>query len=180
MSDAATGTVGTAGSVDAIVVMGVSGCGKTSVGRHLAHRLGWPYLEGDEFHPPANIAKMAAGIPLQDEDRWGWLASIAARISEARCGGDRVVVSCSALKRRYRDRLREAAPRILFVHLQGDRETIMGRMVLRTGHYMPATLLDSQLADLEPPEADELALVFGIDPSPDAIAARVASFVSDE
>jgi len=159
--------------VDAVVVMGVSGCGKTSVGRHLAHRLGWPFLEGDRFHPPENIAKMAAGIPLRDEDRWGWLDAIAARLATAQATGQPVVVSCSALKRRYRDRLRTGAPRLLFVHLHGDRETIQGRMALRTGHYMPASLLDSQLADLEPPGPDEPVLTCGIDMPPEEIAAQL-------
>ena len=147
-------------SVDAVVVMGVCGCGKTSV--------------GDEFHPPENIAKMAAGIPLGDEDRWGWLDAIAARLAEARGQGRPVVVSCSALKRRYRDRLRTGAPRLLFVHLDGERELILGRMAQRTGHYMPASLLDSQLADLEPPEPDEQALVRHVGPAPEDIAAQLA------
>jgi len=160
--------------VDAVVVMGVCGCGKTAVGRHLAQRLGWPFLEGDEFHPPENIAKMAAGIPLRDDDRWGWLDTIADRLAQARADGKPVVVSCSALKRRYRDRLRAGAPDLLFVHLQGDRATILGRMARRTGHYMPASLLDSQLADLEPPDADERALTADIGPAPDAIAAQLA------
>ncbi|HYG88559.1 MAG TPA: gluconokinase [Azospirillum sp.] len=166
------------GPVDAVVVMGVCGCGKTSVGRRLAQLLGWPFLEGDEFHPPENIAKMAAGIPLQDEDRWGWLDTIAARIGAARRDGERIVVSCSALKHRYRDRLREGAPRVLFVHLHGDRETILGRMSLRTGHYMPTSLLDSQLADLEQLQPDEPGVVCDIGPAPEDIAARVAPLIT--
>ncbi|PWC52471.1 gluconokinase [Azospirillum sp. TSO22-1] len=166
------------GPVDAIVVMGVSGCGKTSVGRHLAHLLGWPFLEGDAFHPPENVAKMAAGTPLQDEDRWGWLDTIGNRLALARTEGQPVVVSCSALKRRYRDRLRAQAPNILFVHLTGDRATILERMARRTGHYMPASLLDSQLADLEPPGADERALACDIGPMPEAIAAQLAAAIA--
>jgi gluconokinase len=166
------------GPVDAVIVMGVSGCGKTSVGLHLAHRLGWPFLEGDAFHPPENVARMAAGIPLRDEDRWGWLDTIAARLALARTEGQPVVVSCSALKRRYRDRLRTTAPNILFVHLVGDRETILARMASRTGHYMPASLLDSQLADLEAPGADERVLTCDIGPAPDVIAARLAAVIA--
>jgi len=164
----------TMGPVDAVVVMGVCGCGKTAVGRLLAERLGWPFLEGDEFHPPQNIAKMAAGIPLQDEDRWGWLDTIADRLAQARAERRPVVVSCSALKRRYRDRLRAGAPGLLFVHLEGDRATILGRMARRTGHYMPASLLDSQLAALEPPGPDERTLSCGISQAPEAIAAQLA------
>jgi len=161
-------------SVDAVVVMGVCGCGKTSVGRALASLLGWPFLEGDEFHPPENIAKMAAGIPLRDEDRLPWLDTIAERIAEERAKGQPVVVSCSALKRRYRDRLRAGAPRVLFLHLAGDRDLILGRMSQRTGHYMPTSLLDSQFADLEPLQADELAVICDIGPEPEEIAARMA------
>lgn len=166
-------------SVDAVVVMGVSGCGKTSVGRALAGLLGWTFLEGDEFHPPENIAKMGAGIPLGDEDRWPWLDTIADRIATERAKGQPVVVSCSALKRRYRDRLRAGAPRVLFLHLAGDRDLILGRMSQRTGHYMPPTLLDSQFAALEPLQADELAVICDVGLDPEEIAARVARTLRD-
>lgn len=167
-----------AGPVDAIVVMGVAGCGKTSVGQALAGILGWPFLEGDSFHPAENIAKMSAGIPLQDEDRWGWLDIIAARIAQDRASGESVVVSCSALKRRYRERLSAGGLRVLFVHLHGTRELIHSRMALRTGHYMPTSLLDSQFAALEPLAADEFGITCDIDASPAEIAARVAPLVS--
>ncbi|HEY0837070.1 MAG TPA: NADP-dependent phosphogluconate dehydrogenase [Azospirillum sp.] len=166
------------GAVDVIVVMGVCGSGKSSVGRHLARRLGWPFLEGDDFHPPENVARMAAGVPLRDEDRRGWLDAIAARLAVARAQGRPVVVSCSALKRRYRDRLRAGAPGLLFVHLDGARETILDRMARRTGHFMPASLLDSQLAELERPAEDERALVCDIGPAPEEIAARVAPLLA--
>ena len=168
----------TTGSVDAVVVMGVAGCGKTSVGLALADGLGWPFLEGDSLHPAENIAKMSAGIPLQDEDRWGWLDVIAARIAQARDSGERLVVSCSALKRRYRERLAAGGLRVLFVHLDGSRELILGRMALRTGHFMPVSLLDSQFAALEPLAADEFGIACAIDASPAEIAARVAPLVS--
>ena len=164
--------------VDAVVVMGVAGCGKTSVGEELARRLGWQFLEGDGFHPPENIAKMSAGIPLQDEDRWNWLDTIAAHIALAREAKAPVVVSCSALKRRYRERLSAGGTRVLFVHLDGSRETILARMALRTGHFMPASLLDSQFAALEPLEPGEFGVVCDIDATPAEIAARVTALVA--
>lgn len=164
-----------AAPVDAIVVMGVCGCGKTTVGQRIAQRLGWPFLEGDELHPQANVAKMSAGIALVDDDRWGWLDAIAARIAAGSADGRGLVVSCSALKRVYRDRLRGGARRVLFVHLQGDRDTILGRMAARTGHYMPASLVDSQFADLEPLQPDELAHPCGIGPAPGIIADAVVA-----
>ncbi|HYD99856.1 MAG TPA: gluconokinase [Alphaproteobacteria bacterium] len=156
------------GRVDALVVMGVSGCGKSEVARRIAAALGWAFVEGDSFHPAENIARMAAGQPLTDEHRWGWLAAIAEQIAKA--GGGGAVVACSALKRRYRDRLREAGP-LAFVHLDGDRETLRRRMEGRQGHFMPASLLDSQLAALEPPGPDESAIRCDIRQSPDEIAA---------
>lgn len=171
-------TANMADPVDAVVVMGVAGCGKTSVGEELARRLGWQFLEGDAFHPPENIAKMSAGIPLQDEDRWGWLDTIAAHIALAREAKAPVVVSCSALKRRYRERLGAGGTRVLFVHLHGSRETIHARMALRTGHFMPANLLDSQFAALEPLESGEFGIVCDIDATPAEIAARVAALVA--
>src|SRR5918992_4183732 len=144
-----------------IVVMGVSGSGKSTVGRALAERLGLPYAEADEFHPPANIDKMSAGQPLTDDDRWPWLRAIAAWITEqsGKSGG---VVTCSALKRRYRDLLRSAADGVWFLHLSGDRATIAARVAARSGHFMPAALLDSQIADLEPLGPDEPGLVLDI------------------
>src|SRR5258708_3282081 len=136
----------------AIVMMGVSGSGKTTVGAALAARLGVGFRDADEFHPAANVAKMSAGTPLTDEDRWPWLDAIGAALAEAGREGRGIVVGCSALKRIYRDRLRAAAHRpIVFVHLTGSRETLETRMLTRKGHFMPASLLASQLATLEPP-----------------------------
>ncbi|MEV0029787.1 gluconokinase [Nocardia sp. NPDC050793] len=132
--------------------MGVSGAGKSTIGGRLAHTLGVPFAEGDDFHPPANVAKMRAGEPLTDADRVPWLDSIAAWLAERTAGG---VVSCSALKRDYRDRLRAATPDILFVHLTASREELARRMSTRRDHFMPASLLDSQLETLEPLGADE-------------------------
>ena len=137
------------------VVMGVSGCGKSEVGRRLAAALGVPFLEGDAYHPAANVAKMAAGIPLTDTDRAGWLRTLRDEIAAAHARGEGLVLACSALKRRYRDVLREADPGLHFAHLDGARSLIAQRMLARTAHFMPASLLDSQLADLEPLEPDE-------------------------
>lgn len=133
-----------------IVVMGVAGCGKSTVGRALADRLGLPYAEADDFHPPANVAKMHSGVPLTDEDRAPWLAAIAESIKD----GD-VVVSCSALKRAYRDVLRGGNPSAFFVHLVLTPEAATARVGGRAGHFMPSTLVASQFAILEPLEADE-------------------------
>jgi carbohydrate kinase (thermoresistant glucokinase family) len=142
--------------------MGVSGCGKSTVGRAIAERLGWRYIEGDELHPPENVARMAAGTPLTDADRQGWLERIAQRIGEAARGGQGLVVTCSALKRRYRDLLRSGDPSLRLVHLHGPREVLAQRLEQRRGHYMPASLLQSQLDALEPPGADEQALALAI------------------
>ncbi|MEU9238033.1 gluconokinase [Streptomyces sp. NPDC048385] len=152
-----------------VAVMGVAGTGKTTIGPLLAARLGVPYAEGDDFHPPANIAKMSAGHPLDDADRWPWLDAIGAWAHGREGGG---VVSCSALKRAYRDRLRAAAPGLVFVHLTGDRQLIEDRMSHRRGHFMPTALLDSQFAALQPLEADEAGVDVDISGSPEEITAR--------
>jgi len=151
-----------------VVVMGVSGSGKTTVGRRLAGRLGVPYAEADEFHPPANIEKMSAGRPLTDEDRWPWLGAVADWVTEraAQRGG---VVGCSALKRSYRDLLRSAADRVWFLHLDGSRALIADRITGRSGHFMPPALLDSQFADLEPLDPDEPGLILDVAAAPEEI-----------
>lgn len=157
-----------------LVVMGVSGCGKTSVGRQLAHTLGLEFIEGDELHPPRNVALMAAGTPLTDADRADWLATIAARLGRAHAAGQGLVVSCSALKRSYRDVLRAACPGLRFIYLHGPAVLLRERLKSRTGHYMPPSLLDSQLATLEPPEADEAAIPIDISPpTPQVVAAAL-------
>lgn len=146
---------------DAAVVMGVAGCGKTTVGEALAQELGlrW-FIEGDKLHSEASVAKMSAGIPLTDEDRWPWLTRIGASLS----GREGKIAACSALKRAYRERITEAAGRpVAFVFLDGSRETLENRMHERKGHFMPASLLDSQLATLERPAPDERALRLDID-----------------
>ena len=155
-----------------VVVMGVSGAGKTTVGRLLAEELGVPYGEADDFHPRANIAKMSAGVPLDDDDRAPWLDVIAAWAREHTDTGG--VVSCSALKRRYRDRLRAMAPGLVFVHLRGGREVIARRLAVRKGHFMPSALLDSQLAALEPLGDDEDGIIAEIVADPRTIARQVA------
>ena len=133
----------------AVVVMGVSGCGKTAVGSLLAQRLGARFIDADDLHPPANVEKMRAGIPLDDADRAPWLRLLNARLREA--AGEPVVLACSALKQRYRDTLAEGVPGLRFVHLAGSRELIAARLAARQHRYMPTTLLDSQFATLEPP-----------------------------
>jgi gluconokinase len=138
-----------------IVVMGVSGAGKSTVAGELVARLGWDFAEGDEFHPPENVEKMRAGIPLDDDDRWPWLRTLAAWIGEHEKAGKSAVVTCSALKRSYRDLLRDGHPSVWFAHVTADAEQIRDRVQRRTGHYMPPSLLDSQLATLEPLQDDE-------------------------
>jgi gluconokinase len=141
-----------------IVVMGVSGSGKTTVGAMLTGRLGWEFAEGDEFHSAANVAKMRSGTPLDDADRWPWLAAIAARIDDWRRTGRHGVVACSALKRAYRKILIGERPDVALVYLRGDKNVIHDRLAARQGHYMPASLLESQLATLEEPGPDEHAV----------------------
>ncbi|QXG75414.1 gluconokinase [Modestobacter sp. L9-4] len=138
-----------------IVVMGVSGSGKTSAAREITRQLGWEYIEGDDLHPEANVAKMAAGHPLDDEDRWPWLRRISEVIGEHEAAGTSIVLTCSALKRVYRDLLREGHPSVWFAHVDVDREVLAERLRNRKGHYMPPSLLDSQLATLERLGEDE-------------------------
>ncbi|GCD43476.1 gluconokinase [Streptomyces paromomycinus] len=153
-----------------IVVMGVAGTGKTTIGPLVAADLDVPYAEGDDFHPPANFAKMSAGTPLDDADRWPWLDAIGAWAhGRAGQGG---VVSSSALKRAYRDRLRAAAPGVVFLHLTGDRSLIESRMAERKGHFMPTALLDSQFATLEPLGPDEAGVAVDVSGTPQEIAGR--------
>jgi gluconokinase len=138
-----------------IVVMGVSGSGKTSVALELTRQLGWAYIEGDELHPAANVAKMAGGVPLVDEDRWPWLRRIAEVIGEHEEAGTDLVITCSALRRSYRDLLRDGHPSVWFAHVHVDRDVLAQRLAKRQGHFMPPSLLDSQLATLEPLGDDE-------------------------
>jgi gluconokinase len=150
-----------------VTVMGVSGSGKTTVGAALAQRLRVPFEDADDLHPPANVAKMSAGIPLDDADRLPWLRAVGAWLEAHASGGG--VTSCSALRRSYRDILREAAPEQVFIHLAGDREVIARRVAGRPGHFMPAALVDSQFATLEPLGADERGVTLDIDQPIDAL-----------
>ncbi|GAA2151525.1 gluconokinase [Kitasatospora kazusensis] len=149
-----------------IVVMGVSGVGKTTVARLLAERLALPYAEADDFHPPANIAKMAAGTPLDDADRAPWLAALAGWLGDRAQAGAGGVVTCSALKRRYRDTLRTHCPDAFFLHLSGGHGLVEDRLAHRAGHFMPASLLDSQYAALEPLQPDEHGAVLDVAHTP--------------
>jgi len=156
----------------AIVVMGVSGCGKTSVAEGLAAALPAAFIEGDSLHPPSNVEKMSRGIPLTDEDRRPWLDTIGNALSDALARNGSVVVSCSALKKVYRDRLRAAAGgQLAFVYLKGSRDLLLGRMTARQGHFMPASLLDSQLATLEDPSGEPGVVTVDIDASIERIVA---------
>jgi gluconokinase len=152
-----------------IVVMGVSGVGKTTVGRELARRIGVAFLDADDLHGPANIAKMAAGTPLDDDDRWPWLD----RVGAALAADPGVVVACSALKRGHRDRLRAAAPTVVFVHLDAPQEQVAEQTTARRDHFMPPALLASQLAALEPLGADEEGITVKVDAAPDVLAGRI-------
>jgi gluconokinase len=155
------------------VVMGVSGCGKSTVGQALATANEVGFVEGDQFHPPANVAKMSAGVALNDDDRAEWLLTLQAQIREARELGEGLVISCSALKRRYRDLLREGDPALRFAHLNGPKELIASRMQARVGHYMPTSLLDSQFRDLEPLQADEAGITLDIRVPPDDLVTQI-------
>lgn len=155
-----------------VVVMGVSGSGKTIIGSALAEALGARFAEGDKFHPPENISRMSAGMPLRDEDRWGWLDAIAVEISNAERNGEKLVVACSALKRVYRDRLRRVSRNLRFVYLEIAHDAAAVRVAARKGHFMPASLVDSQFADLEPPIAGENAVTLDATMSPAEIVAH--------
>lgn len=157
-----------------VIVMGVSGCGKSSVGQAIARLNGWQFIEGDDLHPPANRAKMAAGTPLDDTDRWPWLDAIVDTAREIDKSGHSAVVACSALKRIYRERLSRAAPTVRFLHLTGDRDLIAARMATRQDHFMPPGLLDSQIATLEIPGEDEAVMRVDIAVPVEEIAERVA------
>ena len=155
-----------------IVVMGVSGCGKSTIGAELGAQLGWPFEEGDRYHLPSSIEKMSAGIPLDDADRWPWLEKLAALIGEHQAAGRSSLIACSALKRAYRDVLRTGAPRVRFLHLHGAREVLQARLDARKGHFFPPGLLASQYATLEPLAPDEDGLVVDVAHAPEAQVAE--------
>jgi carbohydrate kinase (thermoresistant glucokinase family) len=157
----------------AIVVMGVSGAGKSTIGSRLAEQLNRPLIEGDSLHPPANIEKMSRGTPLADEDRMPWLKAIAARIDDARQARAPIIVTCSALKRVYRAALTNGHGDVGFVYLRGEKALIAQRLAARIDHFMPPALLDSQFAALQEPEDDEPTIVIPIDAAPDDIVASI-------
>jgi len=163
-----------------VVVMGVSGSGKSTVAAGLVDRLGCEFAEGDDFHPAENVAKMRAGTPLDDDDRWPWLRTLAAWIGEHEQAGRSVVVTCSALKRSYRDLLSEGHPSVWFAHVTVDAQLLRDRVEQRTGHYMPPSLLDSQLATLEPLQDDEPGASISGAGSPDAVVDELLSTLAAE
>lgn len=164
-----------------LVVMGVSGSGKTTIAQGLADRLGWRFRDGDSFHPAANVAKMASGQPLTDADRKPWLEAIAAWIGETVAGGGHGIVACSALKKAYRDVLRRGHPdAVRFVFLDGSKALIGSRIGGRQGHFMPPALLDSQFAALEPPGPDERPIAVSIDAPPKALVDEIVRRLGEE
>jgi gluconokinase len=156
-----------------VLIAGVSGSGKTTVGGMLAKRLGWPFADGDSFHSAASVAKMRAGLPLSDEDRWPWLESIAAWMDEQIAAGQSAVVACSALRRAYRDLLLAGRPAVRMVFLQVSQDQDAGRLTARRGHFFPAKLLDSQFATLEMPQDSERAIVLTARGSPADVVAGI-------
>ncbi|MFS4504929.1 gluconokinase [Clavibacter sp. Sh2141] len=163
-----------------IVVMGISGSGKTTIATHLTEVLGWTFAEADEFHPAANIEKMTAGTPLTDADRWPWLEAMRDWMTGEAGAGRSTVVTCSALKRSYRDLLRGADGDVSFVHLSGDPDLIRERMKSRSGHFMPASLLPTQISTLEPLQDDEPGLAIENVGTPDEVTARITRELSLE
>jgi carbohydrate kinase (thermoresistant glucokinase family) len=156
-----------------LVVMGVSGCGKTAVAQVLAAQLGWQFQEGDALHPPANVEKMRGGTPLTDADRWPWLDRIAGWIDARIAAGAGGIITCSALKRAYRDRIIGTRAGVRLVYLHGDRALLAARVAARHHEYMPASLLDSQLSTLEPPGEEEHPISLDVTPPPEALAEAV-------
>lgn len=153
-----------------VVLMGVAGCGKTTLGKLLSTRIGWPFFDADDYHPAANVEKMRSGIPLADEDRWPWLDRLNALLVEQRAAGRDVLLGCSALKQKYRERLAAGLTEVRWVHLKGDFALIESRLKARKGHYMPPTLLASQFAALEEPVD---AIVLDVTSSPEALARQL-------
>ncbi len=160
------------------IVMGVSGSGKSLIGGAIAAQLGVPFIEGDRLHPEANVAKMSSGVPLTDDERWPWLDRVGEDLRSAAAASKGAVAACSALKRIYRDRLRAAAgPTLRFVFLRGERATLAARLTARKHHFMPASLLDSQLATLEEPTSEAGVCTIDVEATPDAIVAAAVAWL---
>jgi gluconokinase len=165
--------------VGPVVVMGVSGSGKSLVGGAVAAGLGVPFIEGDRLHPAANVAKMSSGLPLTDDERWPWLDRVGEELRAAAAAGEGAIAACSALKRIYRDRLRSAVgPNLRFVFLRGKRATLAERLTARKHHFMPASLLDSQLATLEDPTSEAGVCTLDVEATPEAIAAAAVAWLT--
>lgn len=167
-------------SAKILVVMGVSGCGKSTVGRAVAERIQRPFLDADDYHPAANVEKMSRGIPLVDEDRWPWLDILAETLLQRAQSDEVVVCACSALRRVYRDRLQSASnQQMLFIYLQGDVATIAARLSHRSDHFMPTSLLESQFAALEPPTSDEQVIVVPIGESVESLVDSIVQQIAE-
>lgn len=166
-------------SVGACVVMGVAGCGKSVIGSGLAEMLGWTFVEGDRLHPAANVERMASGLPLTDAYRWAWLDAVGEEIALSGLKSGGAVAACSALKRAYRDRLRRHNDKALFIYLEIDKATAAMRVASRKSHFMPASLVDSQFADLEPPGSDEMAVVLDARRPVGELVASAVAFLGD-
>jgi gluconokinase len=163
-----------------LVLMGAAGSGKSTVLKRLRDRWGWPSAEADEFHPVSNVAKMSSGQPLNDQDRWPWLSALADWIGAREAAGDNCVLTCSALRRAYRDVLREGHPSVRFVHLVAAPHILQARLEQRLGHYMPASLLDTQLGTLEPLQADEPGMVASTEGSPDRVIDDIEAWLATQ
>ena len=172
------GPTGCTAGPQVLVVIGVSGCGKTTVAALLSGRCGWPFEEGDALHPQSNVDKMQAGDPLTDEDRWPWLEKVASWIEGQLDAGSSGVITCSALKRSYRDILNRRGSGVVFVYLAGDKELIAARLAARREHFMPESLLESQFETLEEPQADEPAVRVDIGPSPQEIVQNIVDVLN--
>lgn len=162
-----------------IIVMGVSGCGKSTIAVGIAEAMELPFAEADRFHPEANVAKMAAGTPLTDQDRWPWLSDLSAWMASQADLGQSTVMACSALKRSYRDLLRSGPPSLDLVHLAGPMEVVEARMAAREGHFMPTSLLRSQYDALEPLQPDERGVVLDLQDPPDHLVSRAVEWLAD-
>ena len=169
---------GSGASSVTIVLMGVAGSGKSTVLQRIRERWGWPSAEGDEFHPASNVAKMSSGQPLNDTDRWPWLRALAAWIGAREAAGDNGVLTCSALRRAYRDVLRDGHPSVRFVHLVAASDTLQARVEQRVGHYMPVSLVGSQLRTLEALQADEPGIVVSSEHPPDHVIDQIDAWLA--